>query len=369
MSSQQNPNKDPTTDGLILIALFIGVYFLLQFLLFEDLKYQRLTLYKYYITAYKFVLDFIYVPQFIENLYDQLTIYEPKEISKELFDSIKYRMFLLVDLPILALLAFIFIKGGSKVKKFNNIYTLKSFINAQKELWQWLYPIADLDMKNGKFDLDINIEDGEWAMAKRPLHFCKIYGLLNENHSVIESNASIVYANQVGRLYTSFEDLKDYEQALMCIFAAQATKKEKGKEDAIKWLMLLSKTYKNPDYSWVSNAWMKYKDTPAVQTALSEHGYVYTVLARLLELARGILPTSRFIWLKPKDRELYFLLNRLGGRECFTECAGSMNHFMAEKCLGRPILRQYTLGAVRGLNECINGTHGFKITKRNYGDL
>jgi len=220
MSSQQNPNKDPTTDGLILIALFIGVYFLLQFLLFEDLKYQRLTLYKYYITAYKFVLDFIYVPQFIDNLYDQLTIYEPKEISKELFDSIKYRMFLLVDLPILALLAFIFIKGGSKVKKFNNIYTLKSFINAQKELWQWLYPIADLDMKNGKFDLDIHIEDGEWAMAKRPLHFCKIYGLLNENHSVIESNASIVYANQVGRLYTSFEDLKDYPQNEVCILSS-----------------------------------------------------------------------------------------------------------------------------------------------------
>ena len=74
----------------------------------------------------------------------------------------------------------------------------------------------------------------------------------------------------------------------------------------------------------------------AVQNAMRPH-LVYRNLAllALYEAARrkGVLPTAEFIWLRPLNRPLYYLLNNVGRRTAWPEIAGAWAHYEAEKVL------------------------------------
>lgn len=65
--------------------------------------------------------------------------------------------------------------------------------------------------------------------------------------------------------------------------------------------------------------------------------------------AKGLLPTSMFIWLKPTDRKLWYNLNQVGGNTAWCEAAGPWNHYHAEEALRRPLNQPMTLGAVDAL--------------------
>ena len=73
-----------------------------------------------------------------------------------------------------------------------------------------------------------------------------------------------------------------------------------------------------------------------VQEAMRPH-LVYRNLAllALYEAARrkGVLPTAEFIWLRPLNRPLYYLLNNVGRRTAWPEIAGAWAHYEAEKVL------------------------------------
>ncbi|MDR2301839.1 MAG: hypothetical protein LBF38_07360, partial [Deltaproteobacteria bacterium] len=66
---------------------------------------------------------------------------------------------------------------------------------------------------------------------------------------------------------------------------------------------------------------------------LSHLSYENVYFMALLELARvkGALPSSLWIWLKPTDRLLFYVLNQVGGTVAWVEAAGPFGHFEAEK--------------------------------------
>lgn len=365
--SQHNGVKDRDSDLLLTFAIFGIMFFAAYYFLYNDIKYIRLTTWQYYVTWFKGVTDFIssylpfnITPRTIEVAYDKLSYYEPREYTSQDLNVFSMKLMPFFGIPLVAILAVMYYKLLKLNKPLNKIFTRASLINDQKPICPWLEPVA-------KLDLDVNIEKGEWAMAKRPLDFCKKYNLLDENYDLKEIKASTLFANQLGDLYSSFEEMKDYEQALFCIFAAYAQKNKSDRELGLQWLGIAAKTFDNPDYSWVKEAYNKYKDSKIVKEVVQKHYYTKTILLRLLQEARGILPTAYFIWLKPKDRVLWFSLNCLGRREHFTECAGVINHYFAELNLNDKILSPYVKDAVYGLKYDVKEL--VKITDKNYQQL
>lgn len=95
-----------------------------------------------------------------------------------------------------------------------------------------------------------------------------------------------------------------------------------------------------------------------VQEAMRPH-LVYRNLAllALYEAARrkGVLPTAEFIWLRPLNRPLYYLLNNVGRRTAWPEIAGAWAHYEAEKVLAgmdpqsRGIVKPQVTEAVKAL--------------------
>ena len=56
-------------------------------------------------------------------------------------------------------------------------------------------------------------------------------------------------------------------------------------------------------------------------------------MASMLELARtdGVLASAEFLWLKPLDRKLWYMLNSVGRQTAVPEIAGAFAHWTAEK--------------------------------------
>ena len=77
---------------------------------------------------------------------------------------------------------------------------------------------------------------------------------------------------------------------------------------------------------------------PRAGTFLRPHSFWRdTALLALYEAARtkGVLPTAEFIWLRPVNRQLWYLLNNLGRRTAWPETAGLWAHYMTETAIAR----------------------------------
>jgi intracellular multiplication protein IcmP len=81
------------------------------------------------------------------------------------------------------------------------------------------------------------------------------------------------------------------------------------------------------------------------------HAYITTAMASLLNISReaGVLATSEFIWLKPLDRRMWFMLNSVGRPTAVAEISGAFAHWLAEKKLGIPLVIPMVDEAVTGL--------------------
>lgn len=86
----------------------------------------------------------------------------------------------------------------------------------------------------------------------------------------------------------------------------------------------------NPKYTNVDSILMEY-----------HADYIYTWLIALLETAKDItkgeLAPSRYLWVRPVDRTLWYAMNQQGGRMPHAEAAGIWAHMEAEKKLEKSL--------------------------------
>ena len=144
----------------------------------------------------------------------------------------------------------------------------------------------------------------------------------------------------------------------MAIFAAQACGDKKGALNAINQIAVSSAQVgikKLPDFSSIKPL-LKYLDDPKVQLQISRHAYVYTILAQMLEQARttGVLPSSYIVWLKTRDRTLWYVLNCVGRQVSYIEVAGIFGHWKAEQIAKHKLEAPYVLKAVDGLERALS---------------
>ena len=251
--------------------------------------------------------------------------------------------------------------------RFSKIYDMLRLARQEQEVWPQISPVVDIDL------IKEDIGKGPWAMAMNPMQFAKQYKLINVEMvadkkspwkaegvykaTVDKERAMRVFVNQLGAEWHGIDALPIYAQALFAVFAARV---EHDTPSAAALLQQLSRSSSkgSPDYTGMSRLLQKHIRSKAVERCVTRHAYVYTVMASMIELARtdGVLATADFLWLKPIDRKLWYMLNCVGRRVAFSEISGPFAHWLAEKEMGRPLYSPMVDEAIKGLELAMERT-------------
>jgi hypothetical protein len=110
------------------------------------------------------------------------------------------------------------------------------------------------------------------------------------------------------------------------------------------------------DVTGVDQLLKRHMRSEVYQAAVAQHGvYTSMVLVSLLASARrkGVLPPAQFLWLRPRDRTLWYTLHQVGGRQPWAEACGPWSHFQSEQALGEAIEEPEIQEAVDGLEAAL----------------
>lgn len=197
------------------------------------------------------------------------------------------------------------------------------------------------------------IDSGDWAMATRPLDFCRRYHLL-EGKSINRQRSEKLFSAQLGKLWEGSKYLSSYKKGLYACFIAQACRDKDAALGGLK-TMANSMAAGKLDIAFADALLKKYESDARVQEVLGRHAYVNTMLAGMLLAARksGVLQSSMFLWLRPVNRTLWYTLNNLGRRVAFCEVAGIHAHYLAETIANRALEQPYVEKAVDALEKSL----------------
>lgn len=281
---------------------------------------------------------------------NSVTVAQVTEISHDLGRFYRYPVMLL-----LAGLAYISY-FRHRVAQFTNQYDMNSLKKAEVTNWPQINPVLDHDLI--KQDLD----KGPWAMSKLPLDFCREHDLLRvieqdgkKTWGIVAGAAERQFVLQMGPLWQGVDVLPIHIKALLVIFLARISRDLDLSYRLLDQLARSSRSGK-PDFSEVETLLVKFRDHPALAWATERHAYVYTVMATLLELARleGVLASAEFLWLKPVDRRLWYVLNGVGRLTAVVEIAGVYAHWLAEKKIRRRLSTPVVAEAVQALEDAVS---------------
>jgi intracellular multiplication protein IcmP len=265
-----------------------------------------------------------------------------------------------VRYPVMVFLAIfcLLVARLSKSSHYKQTHTMKSLKDLEVANWPQITPVLGVDL------VKADLNKGPWAMSQSPLAFCHKHELISpkekDGYSVWGLNrasAEQVLSMQVGRQLIRLEQLPLHVKGLLVIFAARASRKRKISDKFIEQFSRSSSPKRNYkiDTSGVESAFNQIKNERCVQWTLQRHAYEYTFMATMLEIARsdGVLASSEFLWLKPLDRGLWYMLNSVGRQTSLVEIAGGAAHWLAEKKIGRRLKSPMIKEAVNALEQAV----------------
>lgn len=368
MSGQQDPGQDKNSYGLLwAIAGIFVVGVLIWWFYSDQIKYGYMKIKYWEMSAITFFVDDDQVNErkeltrqaFEQGTTANLTKWEAAQLATVTGDYLRY------PIGILLFLMAWFLYRGHATMRFNKSYNMDALARQEKGNWAQIAPVVDLDL------IKEDIMKGPWAMAMNPMQFCKKYKLLKieieadkkaawkdegtHKVTVIREKAAQVFASQLGPLWTGEANLPPHTRAIYASFLLRAEHKP-DEARALLDSLSLSAAKGAIDYSEIDEIIKKYGNNKVVKRCLERHAYVMTVMAELIEVARldGVYATSSFLWLKPVDRRLWYMLNTVGRQVAPSEVGGPFAHWLAEKKMGRALSVPMVEEAVNGLELAIN---------------
>jgi len=272
-----------------------------------------------------------------------------------------FRLPVAVLLFILAIILY----RSDPIRKCKRAYNMKTLLLAQRHNWPKINPVAHLDLVNTP------ALEGPWSMALTPMEFCKKYKLIEIEASplkegqlkreqetiakVLRGKANKMFTMQLGPSFSTVDHLSIHVKALAGIFIARANRDRKGADQLLQQIAVSSVDGKL-NLAGAEELCNKHKDSKLMRMVCERHAYVLTMMASLLELARmdGVLAVAEFLWLKPVDRRLWYMLSSVGRQTPFTEVAGPFAHWLAEKELGQKIVTPMIDEATNALELAMN---------------
>lgn len=359
MSQQGGPEGgDKNAYALLWMLAGFGIVGLgIWYFFSQQLKMIFLWVRRYEALAIGFFTDRVNVAtQWLDRAY-------PEDVTKE--SAIKISQFigdfLMVPAIFLLMLMALYLFKTHVGMRYTKRYSIDTLAKQEQQNWPQIAPVINLDL------VAADVTKGPWAMAMNPMQFSKHYKLLTveliqdrkaawrqegiPKATLLRDKAEQVFASQLGPLWTGVDDLTPHTKALYAVFAARA---EHEPEVARSYLSQLARSAAKGamDYSETNKLIKQYGNCKAVQLCLNRHAYVYTVMASMLELARldGVLASADFLWLKPVDRRLWYVLNTIGRQVAPCEVAGIFAHWLAEKEMHRPLSVPMVKQAVNALD-------------------
>lgn len=341
----QDQGQDSYTLLWILASVFVigGV---LWYFFGDALKMAFIAIKKYEVMAISFFVKNENVDRAIQGLNmanpDNLSMYYANTISTFIGQYLIYPIaFILIVMAIIML-------RGSATMRYTKSYNMDMLAQQEKENWPQIAPVVDLDL------VKEDINKGPWAMSMNPMQFARHYKLLKvevipdrkatwrsegiPKATLLRENATQVFAAQLGPLWTGPENLPPHTKAIYAAFLARI---EHDTDACRAYLSKLSKTAAkgSVDYSDTETYLKKYGNSKAAKLCQQRHAYVLTVMASMLLLARtdGVLAAADFLWIKPVDRRLWYMLNNVGRQVAVPEIGGIFAHWIAEKEMGRAL--------------------------------
>ena len=339
--------------GCIIAAIYATWFFGKDQIVFA-VSYVRL----HELKAIKVVFDLLHNQEISTDL-ASLIAYIKKQlaastISMTVFSKINHGVsnFIKYPLTIFTGLLAARVYFGSAAHQLRNSFDMFSLRKSEQYNWPQVTPILRYNLSKEKLDV------GPWAMPMSPMNWCKSNNLLDieEKHgkytvTLRRGMAFKVLALQLGAKWRGTEHLPLHLQALFAIFAAKINEDRKSAEKLLDQIAASSAGDKF-NFAGVHELLHKYQNTKKVVQIISLHGYVTTVLASMLEEARavgGVLASAEFLWLKPIDRRMWYMLNGVGRWTAFAEISGAFAHWLAEKKIGLPLGMPMVEEAVNGL--------------------
>lgn len=348
-----NEKKDSTSDTLVMIAVLVIGLMIFNYFFGQQIK----SFYLLYKMKELTILNSIYPTEYSIDAIKYLEENKIKDISFGQARSVGDYVGKYFNIPFIVILAIwgyrVYSKNPSQ--KFKRQLSMQTLKESEQVLWPYIAPMVNVNLMKESFD------KGPYALGMRPYDFAVKYHLLNDERNVDSldrKKSEKLFVSQLGKPFSTFDRLKRHEKALFAIFAAYGCGDKDGAMDAVNAIAISASKVgikKMPDFSSAEPLY-KYIEDPRVAKVIASHSYVYTLLSQMQEYARGtgVFPPSYYIWLKPRDRTLWYTLNCVGRQVSFVEVAGIFGHWKAEQIAGHKIDTPYVTKAVDGLERALS---------------
>ena len=344
-----NENKTSSSDDLFLIIIVImALLFAIWYFVGNEIKY----LYLYYKIITIKLISIVYSTDEINKLISFIEKTPIQEITLKDLGQIGNYVNSFFTIPLVAFISYrtYNIYNNLKIHKFSHKHSMKSLAIQEVKNWKYIAPVINRDLVKEP------LYKGRFAMAKKPSQYAIENNLLsvpNNLKTLDKDKAIICFQKQLGKPISSYEQMKPQEKAIFLILVAVLVEDNKSAMDCINNLAeQSSKLNRKTMPSFQSTKqFEKYLSSEKVKQIINSHSFAYTMIIDLYIQVKklGVLPSSYFVWLKPRDRKLWYVLNCVGRKVSFVEVAGIFSHYKTEEKLNQALIEPYVKPAVDGL--------------------
>lgn len=274
--------------------------------------------------------------------------------------------------------------------KFKKNYTMRSLAKQESKIWPEISPVIELNLVKG------DIKKGPWGISQTEWEFARKHKLVKApdsqhktvhqvpgaarlkyvpgaNEEEIDTRerldkdlARSKFIEQLGAQWLGIHRAAPYVRGIYAACLVRIVAKDftdinkiaKHITESNNLFRTMAKEYatyggdvSRMDFSGADRIIATYKDHPVVKMMDARHAYTYTLMASMLHVSRknGVVASAMFIWLRPVDRRLWYILNNVGGYTYFPECAGIAAHWLTERGVGVALIYPCVEEAVLGL--------------------
>ena len=358
MAAQQGQQGDDK-DSMSILWIVAGIFILggiIWWSFSEQLKYAFVKIKLIEAEALYWAIKYLPFPTLTENIASVLTYAKtvtPNNISMNIAEVLSVMLGRYYSFPaaaVLGVFATIMYKKNVRMR-YKKRYNMELLATQESIEWPQINPVLGIDL------VSQDLDQGPWAMAETPIIFCKknrlitigaeipSVGALSKGPKFVmklnEARADQIFVQQLGRVWRGPEHLPKHRLAIFAAIIARAARDTNASRDFILQIncSATNDVSKELNFAGVDELWQKHYNKKAIQEVIQAHAYEFTVFYDLFLLARqdGVFATADFLWLKPRDRSFWYVLNSVGRQTPYCEAAGIYAHFLAEKSLGRAL--------------------------------
>lgn len=368
---QQNAS-DQTAAFFWIMAMIMGGFLLVWWLRPEWivvpifwLRIHEISFLLFFSSVWDHIATFLHLPTLHEHILKlakrfMLTkISAPKHVDFNQMKAINVYVGKWMRFPcalVLFVLAWIaFYKHDSM--RFRRTYKMNDLKREEVENWPQITPVMSLNL------VKQDLEKGPWAMAKTPLAFAKEFDLLELKEdvekkkiwSIKQGPAYRAFTLQLGSLWRGIHVLPIHLKALLIVFLARSERKNKIADELLMQISESASSTGKLNFAGVEELVKQFENCKLLKWLERHHAYVGTLMATALDVARtdGVLATAEFLWLKPVDRRMWYMLNSVGRQSAVVEVSGLFAHWRAEVKIKRALKTPMVKTAVVALDEAV----------------